>query len=89
MAEADYNMQRLLLRLHGLPQMRQYGCSSWAPVSGGTTNLIYRGTLKQPLAQDDGLGGSQSKTIILKHAMANVPGNKDFGLDVNRCVRHP
>lgn len=81
-------MQRLMLRLHGLPQMREYDCSSWTQVSGGTTNLIYRGHLKHHLAQDDGLGSVQSGTIIIKHAMANVPGNEDFWLDVHRCVSY-
>lgn len=89
MAGADYIMQKLLLRLHGLTQMRGYECSSWTQVSGGTTNLIYRGNLKRPLVEHNGVGKDEPRTVIFKHAMANVPGNKDFWLDVNRCVRRP
>lgn len=85
---ADPIFEELLVRLHKLAQMQEYDCFSWTKVRGGTTNLIYRGTLQQPLKKDVGGEGDRPGTIILKHATVHVPGNKDFWLDVNRCVRY-
>jgi hypothetical protein len=57
-----------------------YACSSLTLLSGGTANFLFRGILAQPL--EDG-----TKTIVLKHSEEFVAANRNFELDVTRCVR--
>lgn len=57
-----------------------YACASLTIVSGGTANFLYRGVLIQPLPDGE-------QTIVVKHARGFVSANRDFALDVSRCVR--
>lgn len=84
-SEADFIIQKVLLRFQELSQT-PYACSFWGQLNGGTTNLVYRGILYRPLEQHNEPSKPAQKTVILKHAMKYVPGNKDFWLDVTRCV---
>jgi hypothetical protein len=58
----------------------RYACSSLTVLNGGTANFLFRGILAQPL--EDG-----TKTVVLKHAKDFVAANRNFELDVSRCVR--
>ena len=62
-----------------------FACSCLTRMSAGTTNYTFRGILHQPLRK--GERHAASETVIVKHAKPHVPGNKDFGLDLWRCVR--
>ena len=57
----------------------RYACSSLSLLSGGTANFLFRGILAQPL--QDG-----RKTVIIKHSKEFVSANRNFHLDVSRCV---
>jgi hypothetical protein len=56
-----------------------YACAALRILGGGTANFIYRGTLAQalPNARD---------TVIIKHSKEFVIANRDFELDISRCV---
>jgi hypothetical protein len=56
-----------------------YACSSLAILSGGTANFLFRGSLIQPLHNG-------AKTIIVKHSKEYVSANRDFPLDISRCI---
>lgn len=65
----------------------RYTCSSVTQLTGGTANFVYRGTLTQPLSSPDADNGGPAKTtVIIKHSTDFVAINKDFPLDVTRCV---
>jgi hypothetical protein len=57
-----------------------YACAALRILGGGTANFIFRGTLAQalPNARD---------TVVIKHSKEYVSANRDFGLDISRCVR--
>ncbi|KAF2718264.1 hypothetical protein K431DRAFT_322527 [Polychaeton citri CBS 116435] len=55
------------------------------PLSGGTVNFVFRGILAEPIAIPDGI---TSKTIIVKHSTEFLAVNKDFAIDISRCVNH-
>jgi hypothetical protein len=63
-----------------------YACTSLTQLTGGTANFVYRGFLAQPLPADD---GSTAKSVIIKHSTDFVAINRDFPLDVTRCVIMP
>jgi hypothetical protein len=56
-----------------------YACSSLQPLNGGTTNFLFRGVLSQPLS--DG-----RETIVVKHSRGYVSENRNFALNISRCV---
>lgn len=56
-----------------------YPCSSLTPLSGGSTNLIYRGILETPNSSRD--------TVILKFTAGVLPLDPSFEIDASRCVR--
>ena len=60
-----------------------YACSSLTQLTGGTANFVYRGTLTRPLPAQN---GSTAKSVIIKHSADFVAVNRDFPLDVTRCV---
>lgn len=62
-------------QLSGTP----YACTSLAIVNGGTANFLFRGNLARPLPDGE-------KTVVLKHSRAYVSANRDFALDISRCV---
>lgn len=68
--------QQILDRLATSP----YACSSLSRLTGGTANFLYRGTLHQPLPFPD------ARTVIVKCSTEYVAINRDFPLDVRRCV---
>ena len=78
-AEEDALSTRVLQELSETP----YACSSLTQLTGGTANFVYRGTLAQPLPT---LNGSTAKSIIVKHSTDFAATNRDFPLDVTRCV---
>jgi len=80
-AEEDAISTSILQELSETP----YACSSLTQLTGGTANFVYRGTLDQPSADDR--GSTAVKTVIIKHSTDFVAINKDFPLDVTRCVR--
>ena len=59
-----------------------FACTSLSPLSGGTTNFLYRGTLKSPLPDS-------SKTIIVKHTEGYVASSPGFKITETRCVYPP
>jgi len=56
-----------------------YACSSLTVLSGGTANFLFRGILAQPLQNG-------TKTVVIKHSKEYVAANRNFKLDVSRCV---
>lgn len=61
-----------------------YACSGLTKLSGGTANFLYRGTLLKPLE-----GGTDTKavqTVVIKRSTNYVATNRNFPLDVTRCI---
>jgi hypothetical protein len=56
-----------------------YACSSLTVLNGGSANFLFRGILVQPL--QDG-----SNTVVVKHCKEFVAANRNFKLDISRCV---
>ncbi|KAI0123196.1 kinase-like domain-containing protein [Xylariales sp. AK1849] len=87
-SEKDELRAQILHKLSGT----LYACSSLTQLTNGTTNFVFRGTLIQPLPphlQDDLTGGTATstiRTVIVKHATAFAALNKDFPIDLSRCV---
>ena len=69
--------------LHELAET-PYACSSLAELTSGTTNFVFRGVLVQPL--QDSSPSLSSKSVIIKHSTGYAAVNKDFPLDISRCV---
>lgn len=65
-----------------------YACSALSKLSGGTANFVYRGTLHQPLSGHDSDAGiaSSETTVVVKRSTDFVAINRDFPLDITRCV---
>lgn len=82
MADDELIAQALLRELSQTP----YACSGLAKLNGGTANFIYRGTLLQPLDPQDAAPDSTTETVVIKHSEGFSPGNRDFLLDLTRCV---
>lgn len=57
----------------------EYACSSLKPLSGGTANFIFRGTLTKPLS--DG-----TREVAVKHGEGFVASMPDFQIPTTRCV---
>jgi hypothetical protein len=57
----------------------EYACSSLKPLSGGTANFIFRGTLTNPLP--DG-----SKEVAVKHGEEYIASMPQFQIPTTRCV---
>jgi len=66
-----------------------YACLSLTRLSNGTTNFVFRGILTQPLPSRVAERAAAALTIIVKHSTDFVAVNKDFPLDVSRCVIMP
>lgn len=69
--EKDEILTDILQDLFNTP----YACHTITPLSGGTANFVFRGTL-----DDD-------KTVIIKHSTNFTSINKNFPFDISRCVR--
>lgn len=65
----------------------RYACSYLTKLDGGTANFLYRGKLVKPLDSHDGTPGSAIQTVVVKHSEGFSPGNREFLLDITRCVR--
>lgn len=61
-----------------------YACSTLTKLSGGTANFLYRGVLLQPLEGEAGTKAAQ--TVVIKRSTGYAAVNRDFPLDVSRCV---
>ncbi|ORY61717.1 kinase-like domain-containing protein [Pseudomassariella vexata] len=81
-AEEDALIQQILEQLSQTP----YACSSLTKLSGGTANFLYRGTLLQSLYSQDGATKATTKTVVVKSSTNFAAANRDFPLDVTRCV---
>ncbi|OAQ98615.1 hypothetical protein LLEC1_02086 [Akanthomyces lecanii] len=57
-----------------------YACSELEPLPSGTTNFTYRGHLATALPRTD------EQTVIVKHTTSYAALNKDFPIDVSRCL---
>lgn len=57
--------------------------STLSLVSGGTTNLVFRGQLKQPYLRPSGM---LAKTVIVKHCLPFARLNRNIPLDTTRAV---
>ncbi len=71
--------------LQGLSET-PYACSQLTALTNGTTNFVFRGTLVQPLPAQDGTSTVGPRSVIIKHSTDFVAVNKDFPLDISRCV---
>ena len=76
----------------------QYACSTLALLSGGSANFVYRGELVVPLSLPSidvptvaaALATATVQTVIVKHFAEFLAVEKEFKIDVSRCVRsHP
>lgn len=85
MADEELIIQALLKEL----SQTRYACSDITKLNGGTANFLYRGNLLQPLDPQDGAMEPATKTVVVKHSKGFSPGNRDFLLDVSRCVMTP
>lgn len=61
-----------------------YACSYLTKLSGGTANFLYRGTLLKPLEKDADTKAAQ--TVIIKRSTNYAAINRNFPLDVTRCI---
>ncbi|UKZ73272.1 hypothetical protein TrVFT333_000915 [Trichoderma virens FT-333] len=69
-------VQQILDQLAQTP----YACSTLTKLSGGTANFLYRGALLKPLP------GDTATTVVIKRSTDYVAINRDFPLDVTRCI---
>jgi len=74
----------------------RYSCSTLALLSGGSANFVYRGELVAPLslpsidvltAAPPPVVPATVKTVIVKHFAEFLAVEKEFKIDVSRCVR--
>ncbi|KAI9735703.1 MAG: hypothetical protein M1818_006311 [Claussenomyces sp. TS43310] len=64
-----------------------YACSALNKLSGGTANFLYRGTLTQPLRRPgEDTSTAAAKTVVIKVSTDFVAVNRDFPLDITRCI---
>lgn len=82
MADEASVVQALLKEL----SQTRYACSDLVKLNGGTANFLYRGNLLRTLDAQDGATEPATKTVIVKHSEGFSPGNRDFLLDISRCV---
>ncbi|QKX62341.1 uncharacterized protein TRUGW13939_09500 [Talaromyces rugulosus] len=73
--EKDQLAAQLVQELSHTP----YACLSLTQLSGGTANFIFRGILAHPLP--DG-----TQTVVVKHSKEFVAANRNFSLEVSRCL---
>lgn len=82
-AEKDNHLARVLQHLSQTP----YACSSLTQLSGGSVNFVFRGLLVSPLLPTPSTtAATSSQTIIVKFSTDFLALNRDFPLDVSRCV---
>jgi hypothetical protein len=84
MADENFIAQKLLRVL----SQTRYACVNLTKLHGGTANFLYCGDLLQPLDLLKGAEASKSATttVVVKHAESFSSSNRDFPLDVSRCV---
>jgi hypothetical protein len=69
--------------LHFLSGTR-FQCTKLLPISGGSINYIFRGTLQEPFFVDNNSDTEPAKTVIIKHSTGFLSCNKDFLLEISR-----
>ncbi|KAH8688787.1 kinase-like domain-containing protein [Talaromyces proteolyticus] len=79
MAFQKEEKDQLALELTRALSHTPYICSSLTHLSGGTANFLFRGILTHPLA--DG-----TQTVVVKHSKEFVAVNRNFSLEVSRCL---
>ncbi|OAA70104.1 Protein kinase-like domain protein [Akanthomyces lecanii RCEF 1005] len=57
-----------------------YACFDFEPLLSGTTNFTFRGHLATALPETD------EQTVIIKHTTSYAALNKDFPVDISRCL---
>ncbi|OAA56860.1 Protein kinase-like domain protein [Cordyceps fumosorosea ARSEF 2679] len=57
-----------------------YACTDLEPLLSGTTNFTFRGRLIAALPE------TEEQTVIVKHTTSYVALNKDFAIDISRCL---
>lgn len=72
--------ERLLASILQELSKTPYACSSLEPLLSGTTNFTFRGHLVTALPE------SKVQTVVVKHTTGHVALNKDFLIDISRCV---
>ncbi len=72
--------ERLLASVVHELSLTPYACSKLEPLLSGTTNFTFRGHLTTVLPE------TQEQTVVVKHTTSYVALNKDFAIDVSRCV---
>ena len=85
LSEADEQAlaQQVLDQLASSP----YACSVLDKLSGGTANFLYRGTLTQSLRRaGEDASTAAAKTVVIKLSTDFVAVNRDFPLDITRCL---
>lgn len=82
MSDEELIVQTLLKEL----SQTRFACSDLTKLNGGTANYLYRGKLLQPLDSQAGAANSATETVVVKHSEGFSPGNRDFLLDIERCV---
>lgn len=64
-----------------------YACSTLNKLSGGTANFLYRGTLVQGLNRPpEDTAKAATKTVVIKVSTNFVAINRNFPLDITRCI---
>ncbi len=69
-------------------QHSPYACTSLSRLGGGSVNFVFRGFLAQPLSFPDVSMTTPTKSVIIKQSEKFLAVNKEFLLDISRCVGH-
>lgn len=75
-----HEKKRLLASIVHELSATPYACSELEPLLSGTTNFTFRGNLFTAQPETD------EQTVIVKHTTSYAALNKDFPIDVSRCV---
>jgi hypothetical protein len=86
---AQEEEEELSTRISQELSQTSYACSSLTKLHGGTVNFVFRGILAQPLPIHNGNLTTIAKSVIIKHSEDFLSCNRDFLLEVSRCVIIP
>lgn len=79
---AEIDSDKVASQIETRLALTKYACSSLTPLSGGTANFLFKGTLQNPL--DDG-----TAEVVIKHGEAFSASWSALKLSQARCVSDP